>query len=62
MIPFDMVRLDSNIAAAGGEVKKPVMDRIIDVGKVKYVVTDQMKSTKIQLQKFVGGHGQRMAE
>ncbi len=34
MIPFDMVRLDSNLRSQTGEVKRPVMERIIEVGKV----------------------------
>lgn len=34
MIPFDMARLDSNIRTQTGEVKKPVMERIVEVGKV----------------------------
>ena len=37
MIPFDMCRLDSNIKGEGDNtsVRKPVMDRIIEAGKVK---------------------------
>ena len=34
MIPFDMCRLDSNIREKSGEVKKPIMERIIDSAKV----------------------------
>ena len=37
MIPFDMARLDSNIRSQTGEVKKPVMERIVDIGKVNCV-------------------------
>ncbi len=36
MIPFDMSRLDSNLRTETGEAKKPVMDRIIDTGKVMH--------------------------
>ena len=36
MIPFDLSRLDSNVRLDGGDVKKPVMDRILEVGKVSY--------------------------
>ncbi|XP_013417607.2 tubulin-specific chaperone D-like [Lingula anatina] len=41
MIPFDMVRLDSNIKTATGEVKKPIMDRILDVVKIYLNVNDK---------------------
>ena len=34
MIPFDLKRLDSNIKLDTGEMRTPVMDRIIEVGKV----------------------------
>ena len=37
MIPFDLSRLDSNVRLDGGDVKKPVMDRILEVGKVSFV-------------------------
>lgn len=35
MIPFDMVRLDSNIPSSGGEKKQPVMDRILNIARVR---------------------------
>lgn len=35
MIPFDMVRLDSNIRLDTGETRKPIMDRIMDTAKVR---------------------------
>ena len=38
MIPFDLSRLDSNVKLEGGDVKKPVMDRILDIGKVGKLV------------------------
>lgn len=34
MIPFDMVRLDSNVTTPEGQKKKPTMDRILDLAKV----------------------------
>ena len=34
MIPFDMVRLDSNVRLQSGETKQPIMNRIIQVGMV----------------------------
>ena len=34
MIPFDMVRLDSNVHSLTGEKRRPIMERIIDAGKV----------------------------
>ena len=34
MIPFDMSRLDSNIRTKTGEIKKPITERIIEVGRV----------------------------
>ena len=34
MIPFDLARLDSNLRDETGQVKKPVMERIIETGKV----------------------------
>ena len=35
MIPFDMSRLDSNVRSETGEVKEPIMLRILNIGKVK---------------------------
>lgn len=34
MIPFDMVKLDSNITTPEGQKKLPTMDRILDLAKV----------------------------
>ena len=34
MIPFDMVRLDSNIPSEDGEKKQPVMERILNTARV----------------------------
>jgi hypothetical protein len=34
MIPFDMVRLDSNAKSESGEIREPIMDRIFNSGKV----------------------------
>ena len=34
MIPFDMERLDSNASVDGQPAKLPIMERIINVGKV----------------------------
>jgi hypothetical protein len=35
MIPFDMVRLDSNVTSESGEKKQPVMDRILNTARVR---------------------------
>ena len=35
MIPFDLSRLDSNAVSDNGNGKKPVMDRILDIAKVR---------------------------
>lgn len=38
MIPFDMVRLDSNRVGDDGNTKQPIMDRIIEAGKVHIIL------------------------
>ncbi|XP_067672679.1 tubulin-specific chaperone D-like [Haliotis asinina] len=43
MIPFDMVRLDGSLGTEGGEKKKPVMDRIIEVGKTYLSVSGKSR-------------------
>jgi hypothetical protein len=39
MIPFDMVRLDSNVTTQDGQRRKPAMDRILDLAKVSMMLT-----------------------
>ena len=34
MIPFDMSRLDAKTTEEATQEKRPIMDRIIDIGKV----------------------------
>ncbi|XP_064617512.1 tubulin-specific chaperone D-like [Liolophura sinensis] len=41
MIPFDMSRLDSHAKSNAGEVKEPIMDRIINIGKLYLPVADK---------------------
>ncbi|XP_048760810.2 tubulin-specific chaperone D-like [Ostrea edulis] len=43
MIPFDMVRLDSNVASEDGEKKQPVMDRILNTARVYLTVNDKCR-------------------
>lgn len=43
MIPFDMVRLDSNVPSAGGEKKQPVMDRILNIARTYLTVNDKCR-------------------
>ena len=33
MVPFDMVKLDSNARDESGQIRKPIMERIIDAGQ-----------------------------
>nr|XP_022315849.1 tubulin-specific chaperone D-like [Crassostrea virginica] len=43
MIPFDMVRLDSNIPSEDGEKKQPVMDRILNTAQIYLTVNDKCR-------------------
>ncbi|XP_069124940.1 tubulin-specific chaperone D-like [Argopecten irradians] len=43
MIPFDMVRLDSNAVSESGERRKPVMDRILDIARMYLTENDKCR-------------------
>ncbi|KAK3089885.1 hypothetical protein FSP39_007355 [Pinctada imbricata] len=49
MIPFDMSRLDSNIASATGERKKPAMDRILEFAQTYLTVYDKSQQAAAYL-------------
>ncbi|KAJ8318891.1 hypothetical protein KUTeg_003982 [Tegillarca granosa] len=49
MIPFDMVRLDSNAVTVTGEKQKPVMDRILDLARTYLTVNDKSRDAAAYL-------------
>ncbi|XP_033744746.1 tubulin-specific chaperone D-like [Pecten maximus] len=49
MIPFDMVRLDSNAVTGSGERRRPVMDRILDVGRTYLTENDKCRDAAAYL-------------
>ncbi|XP_060071725.1 tubulin-specific chaperone D-like [Ylistrum balloti] len=49
MIPFDMVRLDSNVVNVSGERKRPVMDRILDVARMYLTENDKCRDAAAYL-------------
>ncbi|CAG2203358.1 TBCD [Mytilus edulis] len=49
MIPFDMVRLDSNVTSEDGKRRKPAMDRILDLAKLYLTVNDKSRDAAAYL-------------
>ncbi|OWF45618.1 tubulin-specific chaperone D-like [Mizuhopecten yessoensis] len=49
MIPFDMVRLDSNAVSVSGERRRPVMERILDVARMYLTQNDKCRDAAAYL-------------